>query len=363
MTREATRGATCSSRAANSLRNSPVRSVASAASAPSPTSLWAWKSRASSARSRTWQPALGDPGDSHRREQVGDVDIGQRIAHQNQIEGDGSAEDAAAVAARHLVDLEVGAIEQRLDPAVDLRLHAHRQDAAQAGRRRFPAHLGRCAGRCIFFHRAPLASAAAIPYRNPGLLPPGENDRALPQHAAARGRGRATLLIWANADGSASMNATFSATMTQYLDDTHGSLKVEWTERSAERVAGRLWSPKPVKPMSGDSWTVDVTFAAASSAARRDEARRGRRRPARRSTRSTAQSPRRTGRGSRPASLRTEWARSSTTTTRRGEPQGGRRDARRLLAAEAPDHRRRPARRQHAILEDEGDLYPGAISS
>lgn len=71
------------------------------------------------------------------------------------------------------------------------------------------------------------------------------------------------ILIWAHADGSASMNATFSETMSQYIDDTNGSLEVEWTERSADRVAGRIWSPKPVKPMSGDSWTVDVTFAAA----------------------------------------------------------------------------------------------------
>ena len=71
------------------------------------------------------------------------------------------------------------------------------------------------------------------------------------------------ILIWAHADGSASMNATFSETMTQYIDDTNGGLKVEWTERTPERVAGRIWSPKPVKPMSGESWTVDVTFAAA----------------------------------------------------------------------------------------------------
>lgn len=70
------------------------------------------------------------------------------------------------------------------------------------------------------------------------------------------------ILIWANADGSASMNATFAATMTQYIDDSHGSLKVEWTENSPQRIAGRVWSPKPVKPMSGESWTVDVRFAA-----------------------------------------------------------------------------------------------------
>jgi hypothetical protein len=70
------------------------------------------------------------------------------------------------------------------------------------------------------------------------------------------------ILIWAHADGSASMNATFSETMTQYIDDTKGGLKVEWTERTADRVAGRVWSPKPVKPMSGASWTVDMTFAA-----------------------------------------------------------------------------------------------------
>ncbi len=70
------------------------------------------------------------------------------------------------------------------------------------------------------------------------------------------------ILIWANADGSASMNATFAETMTQYIDDSHGSLKVEWTENTPQRIAGRVWSVKPVKPMSGESWTVDVKFAA-----------------------------------------------------------------------------------------------------
>lgn len=96
-------------------------------------------------------------------------------------------------------------------------------------------------------------------------LDPGELAATLDAHVYAINSEASKgdyILIWAHADGSASMNATFSETMTQYIDDTNGGLKVEWTERTADRVAGRLWSPKPVKPMSGASWTVDVTFAA-----------------------------------------------------------------------------------------------------
>ena len=96
-------------------------------------------------------------------------------------------------------------------------------------------------------------------------LDPAELAATLDPHAYAINSEAAKgdyILIWARPDGSASMNATFSETMTQYLDTTGSSLRVEWTVNSSEQVAGRLWTPKPVKSMSGESWSVDVKFAA-----------------------------------------------------------------------------------------------------
>lgn len=98
-----------------------------------------------------------------------------------------------------------------------------------------------------------------------GALDPAQIAGALDPHVVAINSEAAKgnyILLWANADGSVSMNATFAETMTQYIDDSHGALKVEWTENTPQRVAGRVWSVKPVKPMSGESWTVDVRFAA-----------------------------------------------------------------------------------------------------
>lgn len=71
------------------------------------------------------------------------------------------------------------------------------------------------------------------------------------------------ILLWVRADGSVSMNATFSETMSQFLDNTGGDLKAELTENTPQRVAGHVWTPKPVKAMSGETWTVDVKFATA----------------------------------------------------------------------------------------------------
>lgn len=96
-------------------------------------------------------------------------------------------------------------------------------------------------------------------------LEPAQIAGALDPHVVAINSETAKgnyILLWANADGSASMNACFAETMTQYIDATSGSLKVEWKERTPQRVAGRVWSPKPVKSMSGESWSVDVTFSA-----------------------------------------------------------------------------------------------------
>lgn len=68
------------------------------------------------------------------------------------------------------------------------------------------------------------------------------------------------VLLWVRPDGSVSMNATFSKTMTQFVDDTGSGLKVTWTTNSASRVEGRLFTATPVKTMDGTSYTVDLTF-------------------------------------------------------------------------------------------------------
>ena len=68
------------------------------------------------------------------------------------------------------------------------------------------------------------------------------------------------VLLWVAADGHVSMNATFSKTMTQFLDKVGDSLKATLTVNTPERVAGRLFTESPVSTMSGDSYTVDLTF-------------------------------------------------------------------------------------------------------
>ncbi len=71
-------------------------------------------------------------------------------------------------------------------------------------------------------------------------------------------RDRNYILLWINADGTVSMNATFSKTMTQYINDSAGGLKTEWTTRSASRVEGRIFSTAPLKTMDGTTYTVDL---------------------------------------------------------------------------------------------------------
>lgn len=69
------------------------------------------------------------------------------------------------------------------------------------------------------------------------------------------------VLLWVGTDGAVSMNATFSKTMTQFLDGTTMGLKVTWTTQSASRLEGRLFSSAPVKTMDGTTYTVDLRFA------------------------------------------------------------------------------------------------------
>jgi hypothetical protein len=71
------------------------------------------------------------------------------------------------------------------------------------------------------------------------------------------------VLVWVKPDGGVSMNATFSRTMTQFLDRTTkgGTLKAELTTRTGAKVAGRIFTPSPVKTLDGATYTVDLTFS------------------------------------------------------------------------------------------------------
>ncbi len=72
------------------------------------------------------------------------------------------------------------------------------------------------------------------------------------------------VLIWIGSDGKVSMNATFSKTMTQFVDraSADGALRAELTTNTPDKVAGRIFTPAPVKTMGGSTYTVDVTFSA-----------------------------------------------------------------------------------------------------
>jgi hypothetical protein len=72
------------------------------------------------------------------------------------------------------------------------------------------------------------------------------------------------VLVWIGTDGKVSMNATFTKTMTQFVDraSADGALRAELTTNTPERVAGRIFTATPVKPMSGGTYTVDLTFSA-----------------------------------------------------------------------------------------------------
>lgn len=75
-------------------------------------------------------------------------------------------------------------------------------------------------------------------------------------------RDRDYLLLWVGPDGAATMNATYSKTMTQYLNDASGGLKADITRNTATQIEGRVFSPTPLKTMAGPAYTIDVTFSA-----------------------------------------------------------------------------------------------------
>ena len=77
------------------------------------------------------------------------------------------------------------------------------------------------------------------------------------------------VMLWVRPDREVSMNATFAATMTQYLDVTGsggpfgGHLTAELQATGAERVSGRVYAPQPVQTMGGESYEVDLRFSSA----------------------------------------------------------------------------------------------------
>jgi hypothetical protein len=68
------------------------------------------------------------------------------------------------------------------------------------------------------------------------------------------------VLLWARPNGKVSMNATLSEDMSQYVDSTDQGLKAELTTNTDQRIAGHVFTPKPVKTMDGSIYEIDVTF-------------------------------------------------------------------------------------------------------
>jgi hypothetical protein len=77
-------------------------------------------------------------------------------------------------------------------------------------------------------------------------------------------RNRDYLLLWVGVgvDSAVSMNATYSKTMTQYLNDASGGLRAAFTTNTSEKIEGRVYSPAPLETMDGPTYTIDVTFSA-----------------------------------------------------------------------------------------------------
>jgi hypothetical protein len=69
------------------------------------------------------------------------------------------------------------------------------------------------------------------------------------------------ILLWVRPDNDVSMNATYSETMTQFIETTGSRMKAELTTNTPAKVAGHIFSPKPLKTMDGDPYTIDLTFS------------------------------------------------------------------------------------------------------
>jgi hypothetical protein len=69
------------------------------------------------------------------------------------------------------------------------------------------------------------------------------------------------VLLWVRPDNDMSMNATYSDTMTQYVEMTGSRMTADLTANTRDKVAGRIFSPKPLKTMDGDEYTIDLKFS------------------------------------------------------------------------------------------------------
>lgn len=70
------------------------------------------------------------------------------------------------------------------------------------------------------------------------------------------------ILVWVRPDGHVSMNATFGASMTQFMDAVGDTLSAQVATNGPDRVAARLFTPKPVTTLDKQSYALDVTFNA-----------------------------------------------------------------------------------------------------
>jgi hypothetical protein len=69
------------------------------------------------------------------------------------------------------------------------------------------------------------------------------------------------VLLWVRPDNDVSMNATYSETMTQYIEMSGSRMTADMTANTRDKVAGHLFSPKPLKTMDGDEYTIDLKFS------------------------------------------------------------------------------------------------------
>src|SRR4051794_25637723 len=70
------------------------------------------------------------------------------------------------------------------------------------------------------------------------------------------------VLLWVRPDNDVSMNATYSDSMTQYMEMSGSRMTADMTTNTRDKIAGRIFSPKPLKTMDGDEYTIDLKFSA-----------------------------------------------------------------------------------------------------
>jgi hypothetical protein len=74
-------------------------------------------------------------------------------------------------------------------------------------------------------------------------------------------QGHNFIVLWVRGKNDVSMNATYSATMTQFVDFTGGRFNADINTLTPDTVGGRVWMSSAGKTMSGDSYMIDVTFS------------------------------------------------------------------------------------------------------